>query len=355
MDSLTHALLGLTLGALRKPDAPRGTPLTPTDRAVLLAAVIAAELPDLDYLWPAGDPVLGMLKAHRGLSHSLFAAPLVALAAAGLAKVFFRGSRFGPVYLTASVAVLFAHLLADAWTGWGTRLFLPLTSARVTLDWMMVLDPWFTLPLLAGAVVALLRRSHFRRSLLMGGGVALSYLALRIGLQAHAATNVRAAYPEAGAVFVFPEVLSVTRFRYVTSFGNGHAAGEVGTFAPAVEKVREFETYREPPQVFRRHFLSGIYVCDSPLCIAQRAGRSAPALREALEWARFPVVRLTSLPNFATRFEVADLRYYWDGQPTLTFVIDVDGVKRNQLAARLDRGGTARALFERWRRRGGSD
>jgi inner membrane protein len=50
MDSLTHALLGLTLGALRKPDAPPGTPLAATDRAVLLAAVLAAELPDLDYL-----------------------------------------------------------------------------------------------------------------------------------------------------------------------------------------------------------------------------------------------------------------------------------------------------------------
>jgi inner membrane protein len=347
MDSLTHALLGLSLGALRKPDAPRGMPLTPTDRAVLLAAVIAAELPDLDYLWPAGDPVLGMLKAHRGISHSLFAAPLIALAAAGLAKAFCRGSRFGPVYLTASASVLFAHLLADAWTGWGTRLFLPLTSARVTLDWMMVIDPWFTLPLLAGAVVAFLRRPFFRRSLLMGGGVALSYLALRIGLQAHAATNVRAAYREAGAVSVFPEVLGVTRFRYVVSVGDGHAAGEVGAFAPAVEKVREFETYREPPRQFRRHLISGIYICDSPLCIARRAGSSVPALREALSWARFPVVRTKSLPNFGTRFEVTDLRYYWDGQPTLTFVIDVDR-QNKQLAARLDRGGTARALFERW-------
>jgi inner membrane protein len=354
MDSLTHALLGLTLGALRKPDAPRGIPLTPTDRAVLLAAVIAAELPDLDYLWPAGDPVLGMLKAHRGLSHSLFAAPLVALAAAVLARVFFRGSRFGPVYLTASASVLLAHLLADAWTGWGTRLFLPLTSARVTLDWMMVIDPWFTLPLLAGAVVALLRRPHFRRSLLVGGGVALSYLALRIGLQAHAATNVHAAYPEAHAVAVFPEVLSVTRFRYVVSIDDGRAAGDVGAFAPAVEKVREFETEREPSQRFRRH-ISGIYQCDSPLCVARRAGSSVPALREALSWARFPVVRTKSLPNLGRRFEVADLRYYWDGQPTLTFVIDVDA-KGNQLTARLDRGGTSRALFERWRRRrGGGD
>jgi inner membrane protein len=349
MDSLTHALLGLTLGALRRPDAPAGTRLTPTDRAVLVAAVLAAELPDLDYLWPAGDPVLGMLKAHRGLSHSLAAAPLVALAAAGLAKAVFRTARFRPVYLVALASVLFAHLLADTWTGWGTRLFLPLTNARVTLDWMMVVDPWFTLPLVAGALGALLRRSQFRRFLLWGGAVAASYLVLRVGLRERAAATVRAAYPELGSAFVFPDVLAVTRFRYVVGFGHGHAAGEVGAFAPAVEKVRDFETYREPPRELKRHAYSGLFICDSPLCIAERAGHTAPALREALGWARFPVVRLASLPGLGTRFKVADLRYYWDGKPTLTFVIDVDGEK-NQLGARLERGGSPRELFERWRR-----
>jgi inner membrane protein len=348
MDSLTHALLGLTLGALRTPDAPRGAPLTATDRAVLVAAVLAAELPDLDYLWPSGDPVLQMLQAHRGLSHSLLAAPVVALAAAGVSKALFRAARFRPVYVVALVSVLFAHLLADTWTGWGTRLFLPVTKERVTLDWMMVVDPWFTLPLLAGALVALRRRAQFRRCLLVGGAIALSYLVLRIGLRERAAASVRAAYPDS-RVFVFPEVLSVTRFRYVVSFGNGHAGGEVGVLASPKEKVRDFETYQEPPQPFRRHFLSGIYHCDSPYCIAERAGRTAPALREALGWARFPVVRRRSLPDLGTRFEVADLRYYWDGKPTLTFVIDVDG-KRNQVAARLERGGTPAELFERWKR-----
>jgi inner membrane protein len=348
MDSLTHALLGLTIGALRKPDAPRGTPLTATDRAVLVAAVLAAELPDLDYLWPAGDPVLRMLQAHRGLTHSLLAAPLVALAAAGLSKVLFRTARLRPVYVVALASVLLGHLLADTWTGWGTRLFLPFIRERVTLDWMMVIDPWFTLPLVGGAVVALLRRAQFRRWLLVGGAVALSYLALRIALREHAAASVRAQYSDQ-RVFVFPEVLSVTRFRYVVSFGHGHAAGEVGVFSAASEKVRDFETHREPPPEFRRHFLSGIYHCDSPYCVAERAGRTAPALREALSWARFPVVRRESLPNMGTRFEVADLRYYWDGKPTLTFVIDVDA-KRNQVAARLERGGTFAELFERWRR-----
>jgi inner membrane protein len=350
MDSLTHALLGLTLGALRKPDAPPGTPLSPTDRAVLVAAVIAAELPDLDYLWPAGDPVLRMLKAHRGLSHSLFLAPLVALAAAGIAKALFRPARFRPVYLVSLASVLFAHLLADTWTGWGTRLFLPLVPARAALDWMMVIDPWFTLPLLAGALVALRRRAQFRRWLLMGGAVAAAYLALRLGLKAHVTATVRAAYPAESGVFVFPEVLSVTRFRYVVSLGNGHAAGNVGLLAPAEEKVRDFDTYREPPLHLRRHLYSGIYRCDSPYCVADRAGRHAPALREAIDWARFPVVSIEGLPPSGTRYRVADLRYYWDGRPTLTFVVDVDQ-KGKQTAARLERGGTTRELLDRWRSR----
>jgi inner membrane protein len=351
MDSLTHALLGLTLGALRRPDAPKGEPLTPTDRAVLVAAVLAAELPDLDYLWPAGDPVLRMLKAHRGLSHSLFAAPVVALAAAIVAKAFFRQARFRPLYLVSLASVLLAHLLADTWTGWGTRLFLPLTRLRAALDWMMVIDPWFTLPLLAGAVVAVRRRAEFRRWLLLGGAVAAAYLALRIGLRARVTSAVHAAYPRGTYVSVFPEVLAVTRFRYVASLGGGHAAGNVDVLGKVEEKVRDFETHREPEQRFRQHLYSGLYRCDSRYCIAQRAGRKAPALGEAMEWARFPVVNtesmLPSLPPLSRRFRVADLRYYWDGKPTLTFVIDVDE-KGNQLAARLERGGSVRELLERW-------
>src|SRR5688500_15397671 len=126
MDSLTHGLLGLALGALRRADADRS--------AVLVACVLAAEIPDLDYLWPADNSVLHALQAHRGLTHSLIAAPLVALTATALAKVAFRRARAVSLLSWSLPAVLLAHLLADAWTGWGTRLWLPFSDARVTLD-----------------------------------------------------------------------------------------------------------------------------------------------------------------------------------------------------------------------------
>ena len=57
MDNLTHGLLGLALGALRRPEAPAGAPLSPTDKAVLLGCLLASELPDLDTLLP-GDPIV---------------------------------------------------------------------------------------------------------------------------------------------------------------------------------------------------------------------------------------------------------------------------------------------------------
>ncbi len=343
MDSLTHALLGLAIGAVRRPDAAPGARPSPTDRATVLASVLAAELPDLDYLWPAENAVMGTLKAHRGFSHSLLFAPIVALAATLLAKLVFRQARPRAVYPFALGSVLFGHILADAWTGWGTRLFLPFTRSRVALDWMMVLDPWFTLPLAAGALWALCFRRSFRRAVLVGAAVAVTYLGLRIGLERRAAGAVRAVYPDNEGVQVFPLPLSVTTFRYVASFRNADAVGEVGVFSPPKEQARDTETHAEPPQ--QKFAGSGIPTCSSPFCRAQRWGRTAPTLREVLQWARFPVVRIDE----GTRtIEVADLRYYLKGKPTLKFVLKLDG-KLELEEARLERGGSMQELFERLR------
>src|SRR5688572_30001863 len=99
MDTLTHGLLGAVIGAIPLPAALRRLDVSP--RAAILAAVLAAELPDLDYLIPADDPVLHTLKAHRGLTHALVAAPFVALIAALLARLIFRNSRFAALYARA--------------------------------------------------------------------------------------------------------------------------------------------------------------------------------------------------------------------------------------------------------------
>ena len=336
MDMLTHGLFGLAVGALRQPDAVTGQRLSATDRAVLVACVIAAELPDLDYLWPAGDGVLRTLRAHRGLSHSLLAAPLIAVAAAVLGTLLVRwrlrwreAVRPGPVFLWAWLAVVAAHLLPDLWTGWGTRLLTPLSSRRFALDWTMVVDPLVTLPLLVGALVAWRRRrGRWRRAILIGLAVAGAYVGSRVVVRQVLLARVHATYPSASVVEVFPSLLRPMTWRYVAVLDESYAAGTVGLRSVPEEQAR-------PPRP--RGEVSSAAV-----------GQSSLAIHEALAWARFPVVALAQHTGGTSTLRIADLRYHAGGQPTLTFVFELQG--GTVVSSRLDRGGSVSQLLRRWRR-----
>lgn len=319
MDSLTHGLLGLAIGALRPPDRNR--------TAVLVGCVLAAEIPDLDYLWPADDSVLHSLKAHRGLTHSVLAVPLIALAATALTKLIFRRAPAVSVFVWCLPAVLFAHLLADAWTGWGTRLALPFSDARVTLDWMMVVDPLFTLPLLVGALWGIRQRSLNRRALLTGAAVSCLYLAARIAVRADLSERVRSAYPAAESVQVFPSWLGPAHWRYVAVFPERYAAGRILAFGAPEEQASH---PRSMPDA------------------SSARSRSNATLREALAWARFPLVTERPRPAGGVELSIADLRYHLNGAPTLTFRIELDA-QAHTVAAALDRGGSARSLWDRFR------
>lgn len=329
MDTLTHGLLGAALAALPLPrrfEAPGSVPV----RAALLVSVLAAELPDLDYLLPADDAVLHTLSAHRGYSHSLVAVPLVALAAALLAKAVFRRSSLFSLYVRACLTVPVAHLLPDLWTGWGTRLLLPFSERRFALDWTMVIDPFFTAPLLLAAIWAAFRPRQLRRAMALAASVAALYVAARVGFAARLTQQVATAYPRAASVHVFPTLLGVTRWRFVARFAEEYAVGAVSLGSTPAESGR----HRSLP--------------TGPLPAELR---QVPTVREALSWARFPVVHSEALDATTRRVKVADLRYHLAGRATLTFVIDVDNAGRVR-RAELDRGGNPRELFRRARDEG---
>jgi inner membrane protein len=326
MDTLTHGLIGVALTALPMPRRLERSGSTPL-RAAILASVLAAELPDLDYLLPAKDAVLHTLSAHRGYSHSLLAAPVVALVATLLSKALFRRAAFASLYARALLSVPMAHLLPDLWTGWGTRLLLPLSDRRLALDWTMVVDPLFTGPLLVAALWAACRRERFRRAMALGASASALYVALRIALSMHLTHEVARAYPRAASVHVFPELLSVARWRYVARFGAEYVAGTVAL--------------GETPNEAARHQA----LPTGPLA---EELRSVPTVREALRWARFPVVSSSALDGSARRVNIADLRYHLGGKPTLSFVIDVEPDGRVR-SARLERGGSAAELLRRFR------
>jgi len=327
MDNLTHGLVGLAIGALRRPDGGPGAgrPFSATDKAVLLASALAAELPDLDTLLPAANEVMHALHAHRGISHALLVAPAWAAVAAGIACAIFRGARAGQAFLFALGAVVFAHLAPDLWTGWGTRALLPFSDARLHWDLTSVVDPLFTLPLVAAAIFALVRRTRWRRALTVGLAISCAYLGFRTVSRAILVERVESSYPTASQVEVFPSLLSATRWRWVAALPEGYAAGAVGLLG-AVEEQRVVPL--SPPL---------------PAALAENE-----TVREALAWARLPSVSVEPLGDGGSQVRIADLRYHMGGEPTLSIVVDLDdrGEARD---ARLDRGGSASDIAARWR------
>ena len=216
MDPLTHFLTGACLG---RSGFNRKTAYA------TLAMTLAAEAPDLDILWGFGGPVAA-LQHHRGISHTLVAAPFIALVVTGAVWLFDRlyyrvrppkpgreeheehekhgrqPVRWPLVWLFSLIAVL-SHLLLDYTNNYGIRPFFPFNPRWYSWNIVYVVEP-VILAVLGFALVmpALLgltdreigvRRTRFRgRAWAIGALVSVVLLyALRNAEHAHALTLVR--------------------------------------------------------------------------------------------------------------------------------------------------------------------
>ena len=168
MDTLTHAVLGAMLGhvAFGKRLGWRAA----------VVGIIASEVPDLDFLIRSdADPLLN-IEYHRHFTHSLGFAPVGALL---LTLPWLASARWRPhgrdLWLCALLSWL-SHILLDTCTTYGTQLLRPFSDARFGWDLISIVDPLFTLVLLAGLVATLVtKRNQFAYVALALG---LGYLAL---------------------------------------------------------------------------------------------------------------------------------------------------------------------------------
>ncbi|MDA9919911.1 metal-dependent hydrolase [bacterium] len=147
---------------------------------------LAGMAPDLDVLiQSATDPLLS-LEYHRQFTHSLIFIPL---GAALCALVFWpfvrRHMSYRQVWLVALVGYA-THGLLDACTTYGTMLLWPFSDARIAWSNISVVDPLFTLPLLAAVVLAGTNQSALIARLGMLWG--LLYLAFGLVQQDRATT-----------------------------------------------------------------------------------------------------------------------------------------------------------------------
>lgn len=180
MDPVTHALLGGTVA--------RVTLARPLGHAAWLPGVVGALLPDADAaIRSTSDPLL-YAEFHRHFTHSLAFIPIGG-AVAALPWLLRRATRPPwKAYLAATTIGYATHGLLDASTTWGTTLLWPFSDVRVGWNWISIIDPLFTMMLLAGAAVAIWQRSRVPAIIALTLGAV--YLALG-AVQHHRALNAQ--------------------------------------------------------------------------------------------------------------------------------------------------------------------
>lgn len=207
MDPLTHSVLGMAV-------AIAATPAKASRRAAALAGLTGGLLPDADiFLRSATDPLFAV-EYHRHFTHSLSFSPVIgflgALIASRLLRLFHRVVSWRTLFLPALLAGL-SHLFCDVWTSYGTRLWWPFLPDRVSLDWISVIDPVFTVPLVA--CMALAVRYANRRAAWVGLGWASVYLAFCLVQRQRAASAMDQWVADSGGA-------PVTRRELKPAFGN---------------------------------------------------------------------------------------------------------------------------------------
>ncbi len=225
MDSLTHIVLGAAVGT-----AVLGR------KAGLRAAVIGAAcntLPDLDVFIAHGDPVRD-LTFHRAETHALFWLTLAAPAIAWLvARLNRRVDASYREWLLLVWLSLITHPLLDAFTVYGTQLWLPFSDYPVGIGSVFIIDPLVTVPMIVGLIAWLRWRQNATdrgmRWIRAGLIASTLYLGWTVAAQSHVEGEVRrliAATPlESRRVLVTPAPFNSLLWRVIVMDDDAYHEG----------------------------------------------------------------------------------------------------------------------------------
>ena len=176
MDSLTQIVLGASVG-----EVVLGKKVG--NKAILWGA-IAGTLPDLDVLLRYFTDEISSTQMHRGFSHSIVFAVLIAPLLGWIAKkIHFKLKEVSfkdwtKLFFWTTVT----HPLLDAHTTWGTQFFWPF-NYRLAYQNIFVVDPLYTLPFLMFLIIVMtLKKDNPKRSKFntIGLSVSSTYLLLTL-------------------------------------------------------------------------------------------------------------------------------------------------------------------------------
>lgn len=296
MDSLTQAALGAAVGY--------GVLGGHAGRKALVWGAVLGTLPDLDVFVPLGDDVADFTH-HRGPTHSLL---LHAAATPAIAWVMgrvqpsilpFRLRRWLLAFLC-----LTTHALLDAFTAYSTQLLWPLPVAPTAWSTLFIIDPFYSLPLLA-CVIAAVASSGDRgvRWNRMGLLLSTGYLLLSIAAKLHVQGVVRDTLrgdPGAGSFTSGATPFNILLWRVVAMDSEGYRIGYYSLFDDS-ERVR-FTRFPDD-----RRLLEAIAE-EEPVADLKRVTKGFYGVRLIGSEIQMADLRMGFEPAYAFRFVVGELR-----------------------------------------------
>lgn len=242
MDPITQGALGAACAQ---------SVLYPKDkRNAWVVGAISGMAADLDLVIRSNtDPLLSIIY-HRQFTHSLIFIPIGALLVA-LALYPFKRFRmsWGLTFYAALIGYA-THGLIDMCTSYGTVYFWPFSNQRIAWDVISIIDPFFTIPLIAGVVWTQVFGN--RRGVLVG--LLTASIVLSFGVWQHqSAIGAMEHYAKAKQlplkhVRTFPNLASSSFWRGAAMYDGKILLADIYTplnGSPKLSNIRVFSQYKE--------------------------------------------------------------------------------------------------------------
>jgi inner membrane protein len=177
MDLITQGILGAAVGQV-------GFQRTLGRKALAYGAIIGM-MPDADVLVRFSSDMCAEMLHHRGFTHSLFFAPLIAPIMGYLCN-YIHKQQLLPSWIGLWFWALITHPLLDVFTVYGTQLLAPFSNHRFSFCAVPIIDPAYSLPLLLSVIIGWFTKKRIGISQTIAAGTLLLTTAyLFLGIEVH--------------------------------------------------------------------------------------------------------------------------------------------------------------------------